>query len=448
MTNKQRRHRRYYLLSAILAIFIAIVQSGCGGSSFDQVSGQQGGGVGTFGISAPGAVNNAVTLAIGDSLQFSSGVVAPSVAGQLTLNQSTASANTDGVSSSDSEGETLTVQPTKSDVVDWTSSNPAVATITGSGLLTAVGPGQADVFATVDGLRSGNTIRVSVLGDQVSPTLTSISLVADDNALFEGDMAIFTATGTYSDSSTQDLTSSVTFNSSSPASGLAPDGTGSFTALVAGTTDITASQDGVASNTVTVTVTTPPTLVSISVSPSNPSIEAGGTVTFQATATFSDSSTSNITSTVTWGSTNPSVGAAPGSNGVFSALLVGNTDITASRDGVTSSPSTVNVTSAIVSIAITSNPPPSPPPPPPAPPTSTLFLNSGASATFTATATLADTTTVNVTGLPAWSSSNPAAGAAPSSTGAFTAGTSSTSTNITYSRNGITSNTIAVSVNP
>ena len=49
-------------------------------------------------------------------------------------------------------------------------------------------------------------------------------------------------------------------------------------------------------------VTAPATLVSIAVTPANPSIAKGTTQQFTATGTYSDSSTANITSSVTWGS--------------------------------------------------------------------------------------------------------------------------------------------------
>ena len=49
-------------------------------------------------------------------------------------------------------------------------------------------------------------------------------------------------------------------------------------------------------------------LVSIAVTPANPSIGKGATQQFTATGTYSDSSTQNLTSSVTWSSTNTAVG--------------------------------------------------------------------------------------------------------------------------------------------
>src|SRR5207245_10104183 len=49
------------------------------------------------------------------------------------------------------------------------------------------------------------------------------------------------------------------------------------------------------------------TLVSIAVTPANPSIAKGTTQPFTATGTYSDASTQNLTNTVTWTSSNGSV---------------------------------------------------------------------------------------------------------------------------------------------
>ena len=50
-----------------------------------------------------------------------------------------------------------------------------------------------------------------------------------------------------------------------------------------------------------------PTLNSIAVTPANPTIQAGGTQQFTATGTYSDGSTQNITSQVTWASATTTV---------------------------------------------------------------------------------------------------------------------------------------------
>ncbi|WP_157068268.1 Ig-like domain-containing protein, partial [Legionella gratiana] len=82
----------------------------------------------------------------------------------------------------------------------------------------------------------------------------------------------FTAIGTFSDASTQDLTSSVSWSSSSIATATISNVSGSngfATGVASGTTTITAALSGVTGS--TSLAVTNATLVSIAVSPTNPS---------------------------------------------------------------------------------------------------------------------------------------------------------------------------------
>ena len=76
----------------------------------------------------------------------------------------------------------------------------------------------------------------------------------------------------------------------------------------------------------------PPTLNSISVTPANPNIATGATQQFTATGTYSDGSTQNLTSQVTWTSSNTSV-ATINSAGLASGATPGSTTITAAFSG-------------------------------------------------------------------------------------------------------------------
>lgn len=77
--------------------------------------------------------------------------------------------------------------------------------------------------------------------------------------------------------------------------------------LSAGTVTLTAT-DGAVSNNTTVTCQSPtPTLSSIAVTPTNPSQFNGSSVQFTATGTYSDASTKDLTTQVTWSSSNTAV---------------------------------------------------------------------------------------------------------------------------------------------
>jgi hypothetical protein len=89
------------------------------------------------------------------------------------------------------------------------------------------------------------------------------------------------------------------------------------------------------------------TLVSIAVTPANPSIVVGTAQQFTATGTYTDNSTQNLTSTATWASTNTVTATivTGGANaGKASGLAAGTTSITASASGVTSPSTALTVT--------------------------------------------------------------------------------------------------------
>jgi hypothetical protein len=79
-----------------------------------------------------------------------------------------------------------------------------------------------------------------------------------------------------------------------------------------------------------------PTLVSISVTPANPTITVGMAQQFTATGSYSDNSTQNLTSSVTW-SSSPSSIATIATTGMATAVAAGSTTITATSGAVTGS---------------------------------------------------------------------------------------------------------------
>ena len=87
-----------------------------------------------------------------------------------------------------------------------------------------------------------------------------------------------------------------------------------------------------------------PSLVSLAVTPSVTSIAAGAQLPLTATATYSDNTTKNLTSSATWSSSNTSV-ATVRASGVVASLSAGSATISASSDGITGSAS-LTVTSA------------------------------------------------------------------------------------------------------
>jgi hypothetical protein len=174
--------------------------------------------------------------------------------------------------------------------------------------------------------------------------LTGIT-VGPTTTLPLGTTAPLTATGSYSDGSTQNLTQVATWTSST--SGVlvsnAPGSNGQVTAVSVGPATVTASYGGFSGNT-TVTVTAA-VLRSISVSPVNDTLPLGASLSLLATGVYSDGSTQNLTGSSTWSSSSAdvSVSNAAGSNGVVTALGIGSAAITAT-DPATSIAGTASVT--------------------------------------------------------------------------------------------------------
>src|SRR5659263_409106 len=170
-------------------------------------------------------------------------------------------------------------------------------------------------------------------GNSASRTLVSIRIAPTNPSIALGTSLQFTATGTFSDNSAQDLTSSVTWSSSVPSVATISNAAGSngqATSAAVGTTTITATQGGISPS--TILTVTPATLTSIRVLPANPSVALGTSLQFTATGTFSDNSAQDLTSSVTWSSSVPSVATisnAAGSNGRATPAAAGTTTITA-----------------------------------------------------------------------------------------------------------------------
>jgi len=94
----------------------------------------------------------------------------------------------------------------------------------------------------------------------------------------------------------------------------------------------------------TTTQTTEP-IISIAISPVSPAdVKQGFTQNFYATAMYASGATTDITSQVTWSSSNPSIAEfTQPSGGLLTGMTVGTVTITASFDGITSNSVSITV---------------------------------------------------------------------------------------------------------
>jgi trimeric autotransporter adhesin len=263
----------------------------------------------------------------------------------------------------------------------WSSSSTSVMTITSGGVGIGVGPGTSTITAA-SGSVSG-TASLTVTG----ATLVSIAVTPAGSSMAVGTTKQFAAVGTFSDSSTQDVTSSVVWISSNPGA-VTIDAQGIASSVANGTTTIKAAF-GLISGTTGLTVTTAH-LVSIAITPATPRIAKGTLIRFTATGTFSDGSVATNLSGVSWRSSKPNL-ASIRSTGIAHGKKGGTVTISASSSGITGTTTLTIGTGTLVSIAIT-----------PVTPTA----SAGTVQLFTATGTFSDASTQDVTLNSHWSSSH------------------------------------------
>lgn len=233
-------------------------------------------------------------------------------------------------------------------------------------------------------------------------TLKSISITPANVSIPVSETQQLTATGVYSDGSSQNLTNSVTWSSSNSAVASVGNG-GLVSSLSAGTTTIQATS-GTLSGSTTITVSSA-TLQSITISPAKASLMAGNTLQFTATGNYNNGTTQNLTNSVTWSSSTTSA-ATISASGLATGKSVGSTTIQAVSGSISSS-TTLNVTAVATLQSIALSP-------------STFTIAAGSTQQLTATGTYSDGSTQNVTSSATWSTSS-SANATVSGSGLVTA---------------------------
>lgn len=278
---------------------------------------------------------------------------------------------------------------------DWTSTPGTFATVSNDpaskGLVTALAEGSETITATFGGISATATLTVTV------PVLQSITISPASPSLLTLSTRNFTATGTYSDGSTPDITSQVAWSSSDTGIATISSG-GAATTLTQGTTTISATLNGI--NGTTNLKVTGGNLTGITVTPATVTLVKDISSPISAKGTFSNGSTRDITGAVQWTVANTSLASVtPSPSGGNLALL--------NPLALTSVPVTITATSGILtgtaaltviapqltSIAFSAT---------------TLELTAGTSSPLAVIATFSNGSTQDVTALSAVTPNNPA----------------------------------------
>ncbi|HZR66099.1 MAG TPA: Ig-like domain-containing protein [Terriglobales bacterium] len=270
--------------------------------------------------------------------------------------------------------------------VSWSATPTGIVTISAAGMLSATSSGTVSVTATMNSISGSFNVTIN-------PKLVSLAVTPSSASIAMQTTQQFTATGTFSDGSKQNITGSVTWSASptgiatisttAPTQGLAA-------AVAPGTTTIKATSGSI-SNTASLTVTSAtPTGLAITPNPATMSLDVSQQ--FTATATFSDSTTQDVSNVAQWSSSSPTNATVTGT-GLVTAKAITSSPITISATFASQSANTqltINADS-LVSIAITPG----------------GGIAQGMNTQFTATGTFNDGSTHNVTSqITTWSSTD------------------------------------------
>jgi subtilisin-like proprotein convertase family protein len=227
-------------------------------------------------------------------------------------------------------------------VVSWTSSATAIASVSNRGLVLAKSVGSTEIKAKLGAISKTTTITVANSGIQ------SIEIEPSSSSITKGNYRSLKAYGIDSNNERSDITSQVIWSSEDTEIVVVDNSNhkGRVFAKETGTTSIKAHL-GATVGSATITVTSA-NLTSITLAPAAVSIEVGATKQITATGHYSDSSTQNITFSTAWTSSNTTlatVGNQSSSKGIVMGQAVGSVTITA-KIGNISGTSTITVIAA------------------------------------------------------------------------------------------------------
>ncbi|MEO8561885.1 MAG: Ig-like domain-containing protein [bacterium] len=246
-----------------------------------------------------------------------------------TLSLTPAQTGTFTATVTDANGSVVTNRP-----VAWSTSDAAIATVSQTGVVTAVGPGSATITAASGG-KSG-TAAVTVAPVPVASVVVAPSTLS----LAQGQTGALAATVT--DANGVVVNGPVAWTTSD-ASIASVSQAGVVAAVAVGAATISATSGG-QSGAATVTVGAVP-VASVTVSPAASTLTAGQSTTLSATVIDANGATI-VNATVTWSSSDASI-AAVASNGVVTTTAPGSATITATSGGK-SGAATITVNPATV----------------------------------------------------------------------------------------------------
>ena len=288
----------------------------------------------------------------------------------------------------DASGNAITGQ-----TVAWSSSNNTIATVSSSGMVTAMHSGNANITASAGGASANAAVTVS------AGTVSTVSVSPGSASLVAGATQQLVATST---DNTGSVVTGQTYSwKSSDASIVSVSSTGVATGAHIGSATVTATAGGVSGQS-TITIAAGP-VSTVAITPATGSVQQGKTL--QLSASFTDVAGNPVPATsLSWTSSNTAA-AAVTSAGLVTGMAAGTANVTATANGKSKSAAiTVTAIAAPTLSSLTLSP-------------GSTTLATGAKQTFTVAGTWSDASTT------APAVTYTATGGAITSAGVYTAGT-------------------------
>jgi hypothetical protein len=242
-----------------------------------------------------------------------------------------------------SNGTTESVTPTS-----WSSSNTAFATVSSSGLVTAIAAGTVNITATFGGFTSP-AFTVTISANPPEGFFLGTTPTANVNTMTVGQTLQFQTFAFFANGAPNALFTAGSYASSNTAVCTVTSPGGLVTAVSSGTCNIQSTTNGLGSSPWTITVgVNSVTLSAITVSASSTQIAVGGTSTLTAVETFSDGSTQTLANA----SYTLSNADATVTNGVLMGVEPGTVTVTVTSGSITSN----SVSIVISSIPVVATP--------------------------------------------------------------------------------------------
>jgi uncharacterized protein YjdB len=228
-------------------------------------------------------------------------------------------------------------------VVSWSTDLTSVATVSDSGMVTAVAPGVATVTAVIEGKSASAPIHVSpppVAAVEVTPSSASVRVGATQQL-----------TATLRDADGNVLSArTVTWSSSAP-SVASVSSSGLVTGKAGGQATVTATSEGESDGSAITVVTAPAPVATVHVSPPSAQLKVGSTGQFTATLEAADGTVLTGRS-ISWSTGNANVATVNGS-GLVTANAAGQTSITATSEGKSGSAALTVVNVPVATVTVT-----------------------------------------------------------------------------------------------